>query len=386
MATESLKLLFAINRLALIGGAEMQLIHLANGLDGLGHEVTICSIDHASLPPGMLAPGVRSIELHASDRYRRAAAVPRLTRLARRADVVQCTMWDPSLWGRLAAIAARRPVLVADHATDRAVQVTGAGAPRAKWIAAHNRLLDPFTYATVACAASQRQVLLGEGVAADKIVHIPNGVPLERTRAAAAAAPGREQLGLPPAGRLAMQVGLFRAEKNQMGALEAFQAVREQVADAHLVFVGDGAEQAGVEARAEQLGTGDWVHFLGHRDDVPALLAKADLMLLPSVSDAMPMTVLESMALGVPVVATDVGDVRETLGEGGVCVPPGDPEALAGACARLLTDEGQRRTMAAAAAERSVAFDSATMVRRYEALFRGAVAGTPPARTLHEPG
>jgi glycosyltransferase involved in cell wall biosynthesis len=385
MAAEPLKLLFVVNQLAPIGGAEVQLIHLANGLAGRGHEVTVCSIDHAWLKPGTLAPEVDSIELHASDRYRRVGALPRLARLARRADVVQCTMWDPSLWGRLAALAARRPMIVADHATDRAVQITASGAPRARWIAAHNRLLDPFTYATVACASSQLPVLLGEGVAAAKIVHIPNGIPLERTRAAAAAAPGRERLGLPPEGRVVIQVGLFRPEKNQLGALEAFRAVRERAPDAHLVFVGDGPMRAGVERRAAELGAGEWAHFLGHRSDVPALLSKAELMLLPSVSDAMPMTVIESMALGVPVVATDVGDVAATLGEGGLCVPVGDPSALAEACLRLLGDDDLRRSMAAAAGEGAGGLDAGAMVRSYEALFRGAVAGVPPEQALREP-
>jgi glycosyltransferase involved in cell wall biosynthesis len=384
MAAESLKLLFVVNQLAPIGGAEVQLIHLANGLDGLGHEVTICSIDHAWAKPGTVAAGIESVQLHASDRYRRATALPRLTRLARRADVVQCTMWDPSLWGRLAALAARRPMIVADHATDRSVQITASGAPRARWIAAHNRLLDPFTYATVACASSQLPVLLGEGVAADKVVHIPNGIPLERTRAAAAAAPGRQQLGLPPSGRLVVQVGLFRPEKNQLGALEAFQAVRERAPDAHLVFVGDGPTMANVQRRAGEIGAGEWAHFLGHRSDVPALLAKAELMLLPSVSDAMPMTVIEAMALGVPVLATDVGDVAATLGEGGLCVPVGDPGALAEACLRLLGDDPLRGSMAAVASARSAAYDAAAMVRDYQALFRGALAKVPPQRALRE--
>jgi glycosyltransferase involved in cell wall biosynthesis len=384
MAAESLKLLFVVNQLAPIGGAEVQLIHLANGLAGHGHEVTICSIDHAWVKPGTLAPEVESVELHASDRYRRIAALPRLARLARRAEVVQCTMWDPSLWGRLAALAARRPMIVADHATDRSVQITASGAPRARWIAAHNRLLDPFTYATVACAGSQLPVLLGEGVAAEKLVHVPNGIPLERTRADAAAAPDRERLGLPPRGRLVIQVGLFRPEKNQLGALEAFRAVRERAPDAHLVFVGNGPTLAGVQRRAEELGAGEWAHFLGHRSDVPALLSKAELMLLPSVSDAMPMTVIESMALGVPVVATDVGDVAATLGDGGLCVPVGDPDALAEACLRVLGDDDLRKKMSAAASAGAVNLDAAAMVRSYEALFRGAVAGAPPRQALRE--
>lgn len=381
MSGKPLKLLLLVNQLSPIGGAEVQLAHLADGLAARGHAVTVGAIDHKWAETRSLAPGVKLVELHASNRYRRLAAVPRLARLARRADVVQCTMWDPSLWGRLAAILARRPVIVADHATDRSVQITAGGGARASWIAAHNRLLDPFTYATVSCAASQREVLLGEGVAAAKIVHIPNGIPVARLREEAAQAPGREQLGL-PAGPLVLQVGVFRPEKNQLGALEAFPSVRERVPDAQLVFAGDGDTRAAVEARAAELGTGEWAHFLGARDDVPALLAHADLMLLPSLADAMPMTVLEALAVGTPVVASDVGDVAAMLGEGGVCVPPGDDEALAAATVRVLDEPALRDSLRTAAAERAAGFDSAAMVDAYEALFHGAVTGLSPLGAL----
>jgi glycosyltransferase involved in cell wall biosynthesis len=367
------RVLLIINRLAPIGGAETQLAHLAEGLAAAGHQVTVCCMDRSTFDPDELAKsGIALVELRASRRLGRIAAIPRLVRLARRADVVQCTMWDSSLWGRIAAILARRPVIVADHATDRSVQIATNGAPRGSWIALHNKLLDRFTFATVACATSQRPVLIGEGVAPEKIVHIPNGVPIERMLRAAATGRGREDLGLPGAGPIALQVGIFRPEKNQIGGLEAFAAVPEQIAGAHLVFVGDGPERERVERRAAELGASEWAHFLGQRTDVSALLAQADLMLLPSTSDAMPMAVIESLALGVPVVASDVGDVKETVGEAGICVPVGDTDALAAACVRIFSDPELRRRMSDAARERSRAYDSTTMVERYEALFEAA--------------
>jgi glycosyltransferase involved in cell wall biosynthesis len=371
--------LLVINALHPGGGAEIQLVHLARGLSALGHRVTLCCIDRSTVEPEALTEaGVRLVELGARTRHGRPAAIARLARLARQSDVVHCTMWDSSLWGRIAAIAARRPVIVADHATDRAVQVAASGVSRARWIALHNRVLDRFTFATVICATSQREVLTGEGVAPEKIVHIPNGIPVDEVVRLAAAGPARSELGLPEPAPLAMQVGVFRAEKNQLGALEAFRRVRERVAGAQLVFVGDGPMREAVERRAGEIGAGEWAHFLGHRSDVPALLEIADLMLQPSISDAMPMTVLESMALGVPVVATDVGDVRRVLGETGVCVAREDAESLAGECVRLFSDPALRARMGRAAAERARAYDSSRMVRRYEALFDAACDGRAP--------
>lgn len=373
-----MRLLLIVNQASHAGGAEVQLLHLANGLAGNGHEVVLCCIDRSFLEPGMLAAEVELVELHAPTRGRRALAVPRLARLARDAEVVQCTMWDPSLWGRLGAIAARRPVIVADHATDRSVQVTADGKPRAKWIALHNRLLDRFTFATVACATSQREVLLGEGVAAEKIVHIPNGIPIAENERVAREGPDRAALGIPDGVPLAVQVGHFRAEKNQLASLEAFPKVREAIPTAQLAFVGTGPQREEVERRATELGAGEWAHFLGYRSDAVAVMSLADLQLLPSISDAMPMTVIEGMALGVPVLASDVGDVGAVLGEAGACVPADDIGALASQGARLLGDPERLRRMGEIGRERARAYDSTGMVARYEALFEAARAGAPP--------
>jgi glycosyltransferase involved in cell wall biosynthesis len=371
------KLLLIVNRLSFFGGAEIQLAHLARGLARLGNEVTVCSLEPSPADAeAFAAEGIELISLRVSNRYNRLAALPRLIRLARRADVVQCTMWDASLWGRLAAIAARRPVVVADHSAHRSAQVSAKGVPRASWIARHNRLLDRFTYATVACATSQLPVLEGEGVHPNKIVYIPNGVPIDEIVGAAEGGPSRRELGIPEDAPVAIQVGVFRPEKNQIGAVEAFERVRARIKDAQLVFVGEGDTRAGVESSAS---ASEGIHFLGPRRDVPGLLALADLMLLPSISDAMPMTVLEAMALGVPIVASDVGDTRAALGdEAGISVPPGDTGALAEAWVRVLSDSELRAGLGRAGAARARQFDAALMARRYAALFEAACDGGAP--------
>jgi glycosyltransferase involved in cell wall biosynthesis len=383
MAEQKRRLLFITNKLAPMGGAEVQLFHLAKALVARDYAVTVCCIDHSAVPDeAVAAAGFELVEFKIESRWRRAVALPRLIRLARRADVVQCTMWDPSLWGRIAAIVARRPVIVADHATDRSVQISTGGTSRGDWIALHNRLLDPFTYATVTCATSQREVLRGEGVHDEKIIHIPNGIPIDELRDAAARAGGRRELGLPEAGPIVMQIGFFRREKNQIGALEAFPKVLEAVPDAQLVFVGDGPELERVRGRAAEIGA-DWVTFLGKRGDVGALLPAAAVLWLPSISDAMPMTILEAMALGVPTVASDVGDVGRLLGgRAGITVPAGDLDALAAATVDLLLDPDRRQEISAAALELSHQFSSSTMAERYAALFEGAYAGSPALSAL----
>ncbi|MBX5468687.1 MAG: glycosyltransferase family 4 protein [Thermoleophilaceae bacterium] len=367
------------------GGAELQLKHLAIGLARRGYEVTLACMDRLYADPAPFEEaGVRPISLERGGRLERMLAIPLLVRLAREADLVHCTMWDASLWGRLAGIVARRPVIVADHATDRSVQTARDGSSRRHAIALHYRLLDRFTYATVACASTQLELLESEGVRRERIAFIRNGVPVAALRAQAEASSlRRSDIGLPDDALVVMQVGVFRPEKNQLATLEVVRRLREELGDVHAVFVGTGKLQGEVERRARELGA-DWAHFLGLRSDVAPLLSLADLAVLPSLSDAMPMTLLEAMALGVPVVGTDVGDMGRVLREtgAGLVVPPADEAALAAACRAVLSDEPLRRRLAEAAGAARPTLDSAAMVDRYSALIDGALAGIPAARVI----
>jgi glycosyltransferase involved in cell wall biosynthesis len=362
------------------GGAEVQLTHLAEGLAKSGHEVTLCCIDGAYVDVDALDDaGVEIVSLHAETRFARLRAVPRLRRLARRSEIVHCTIWDASLWGRIAAILARRPVVVADHATDRSIHTSAKGASRESWVALHNKLLDPFTFATVSVAATQRAVLLNEGVDPAKIVYIPNGLPIAAMKSAAEAGPPRAELGIPDGVPTVMQVGVFREEKNQVGALEAVAGMRSKGSDAHLIFVGDGPTKPEVDNRVAELGAEAWVHFLGMRADVPAMLSLADVLVQPSHADAMPLTVLEAMAVGVPIVATAVGDVPAMLaGRAGLTVPAEDREALEAALTEILADPAGRTAMGAAGEEIAAARDSSKMIDSYEALFEAALGGSEP--------
>ena len=106
-------------------------------------------------------------------------------------------------------------------------------------------------------------------------------------------------------------------------------------------------------AKAATLGVADRVRWLGHRDDVPALLAAADLFVLPSLNEGLPLAAMEAMLAGVPIVATDAGGTGEIVRDGvtGVLVPPGDPHALSAAIQALLSDRSRAARLAIAARE-----------------------------------
>jgi glycosyltransferase involved in cell wall biosynthesis len=118
--------------------------------------------------------------------------------------------------------------------------------------------------------------------------------------------------------------------------------------EATFAIAGDGPERVVLEALARALGVDERVRFLGFRNDVEALLAGCDVFVLPSLDEGFPLSVLEAMAACRPVVASDVGGVPEAIthDETGLLVPPGNPDALAAALARLLDDAPTRRRLA----------------------------------------
>ncbi len=379
-ATPGRRVLLVVN-LLFWAGAETQLRNLAIGLSRAGHRVTLLAVeDITSYTAELEDAGVELRTLGARDRIAKLRALPALVRAAREADVVHCTGWDASLWGRLAAIAARRPVVVTEHAGDRSLQVSRSGAPRARLIALHNRLLDRATNATVVVSSAQPRQLEAEGVRPNSIVLIPNGVPIDELRARASAGVGRSALGIPPAARVIVQVARFAVPKGQATTLRLVARLRARLGDVRVVFAGDGETEDAVKRQAAEMDA-DWATFLGSRDDVPALLRAADLAVLPSTAEGLPMSLIESMAVGTPVVATDVGDVRwllDTAG-GGICVAKEDEGALERACASVLGDSELRERLRRQGLAGVADFDAARMVERYSVLLEAAFASRHPA-------
>lgn len=174
-----------------------------------------------------------------------------------------------------------------------------------------------------------------------------HGVGVEVERYANAAPASREELGLHAGAKVVVCVGEFTANKNHLLLLRAWREVVREVPEARLLLVGDGALRERVQSWLREVGLGESVSLLGFRRDVPNLLALADVFALTSKREGLPRAVMEAMAAGKPVVATDVRGSRDLVrhGENGFLVPPDGPGVLARYLVRLLKDSTLAREM-----------------------------------------
>lgn len=203
-----------------------------------------------------------------------------------------------------------------------------------------------------------------------RVTVIPNGIQAARVHRFTL----RAELGLVAGDRLALSVGNLYPVKGHRYAVEALARIADRHPELHLAIAGRGELREPLLALARSLGVGGRVHLLGLREDVPDLLAASDLFLMPSLSEGLPLALLEAMAAGCPVVASAVGEIPGVLehGAAGTIVPPGDAAALARALDALLTSPRLARSVAARAEERVRAdYGIARMAERYTALYAG---------------
>jgi glycosyltransferase involved in cell wall biosynthesis len=348
-----------------VGGAETLLVNLLRRLDrGVVAPELVCLKELGPLGAQMV--GELPTFHHLINGKYDARVVWRLVRLfrQRRLDaVVTVGAGDKMFWGRIAATLAGVPVVCS------ALHSTG-------WpdgVGRLNRWLTPWTDAFIAVAlAHARHLVEGERFPAEKVKVIPNGVDTERFNADAARRRGlRLQLGWEDECPLVGIVAALRPEKNHELFLDVAQRVQELVPECRFVIVGDGPRRTMLEKRADDLRLGSTVHFLGNRSDTFSILSALDVFLLTSHNEASPVSILEALACQVPVVATDVGSVHESVVPDvtGLLAPAGDADRLTQAVWRLLVNPVLRATLGRAG--RQLVIDRASldqMVSGYERL------------------
>ena len=354
-----------------VGGAERLVVSAARGLspDRFDHQIC-CLSERGPLADEAAAAGIPVFCIGTFPGLSHPVAFARLLALIRRARprVVHTHLQAANLYGRLAAWLAQVPVLIA---TEHNVYV---GKPRRyvvveRWLARETDVL-------IAVSENVRRFLAEQlGVPPATVRVVRNG--------AAALAPSsariaelRARLERAGARPVVATVASLTAKKGHAFLFEAVARLRSQNIACTLVLAGEGPERQRLQATMERLGLTEFVHFLGSDSDVGSVLAVADLIVLPSVVEGLPLALLEAMLAGKPVVATAVGGIPEVIvsGDNGLLVPPCDEAALADAIERVLqSPEVGERIGARGRCTVQQHFTEAAYLRSLEAIYTEAV-------------
>jgi glycosyltransferase involved in cell wall biosynthesis len=322
-----------------VGGAERVTADVLRRLDRTRFHTELFFLHDAGVVGRELfADGFGGSERLAKRRRDRTAVVRLLAHFRSfRPHLVFCLdHHDAMTAGRLAGLATgARAMVVASHAT----RLVG----RRRLFDVTDRLLMEFTRRVIAVSWTHAQHLRDrEGVERERIAVIENGVDLAAWPPASQSIrlAARADLGLDEATPVVSMVAGMRPEKAHDVLLTAVARMKRDGRRVRVLLAGDGERRGALEALAVSLGIRADIEFLGVRRDVARLLHASDVVVLPSVVEALPMALLEAMAAGTPVIASAVGSVPELVrsGETGLLIPPADEESLAGAIEYILED------------------------------------------------
>jgi glycosyltransferase involved in cell wall biosynthesis len=358
-------------------GAEKQMAMLAAGLPRDRFRVEAAALTRSGpLEAELAAAGVPVTTI--GKRFKvDPFALRRLTKFmkAGRFDVAQTWIFAANAYGRLAARRAGVPVVVtAEMAVDL-------------WKGPIERRIDRglATYSDKLVGNSRAVVdYYGDlGVPADRLEMIYSGVADEPPPAVDPAAV-REEIGFPRDAKLALFVGRLAPQKRVGDLLKVLDLLQHVQPDLRTAIVGDGPLRGSLEKLTGQYDLNEKVRFLGHRDDVPRLMAAADVVVLPSEYEGLPNVVLEAMIQGKAVVATAAPGTTEVVVDGatGVLTPIGNIPLLARGLRDLIRDPRRAAALGAAGRERALAdFRADAMVARFAELYErlAAAKGLTPA-------
>ncbi len=323
------------------GGTETMNYRAWGALTARGHQVDIVILDddaNAPLAQVYAAAGANVVSLDGRHRTIRALYLEIRQLLQRRPyDIVHLFGLRVNLLSRHLARRHTRAAIVSG-------QRSGAGGRLQAWL--EWLLQGPVDLYLANSRAGERWLHEAAALPRDRTMTIHSGLdPTPFLQVSGAEL--RAAMGVPEDRPVLLHIAHLRPIKDHPTLLRACARLCEEGVDFTLWLVGYGPEETRLRALAAELGLEACCHFLGRREDIPALLAAADIAVLSSQQEGMPGALMEAMAAGRPIVATNVGGLPELVlpDETGLLVPPGDPAAFAAALTRLLADASLRQTL-----------------------------------------
>jgi glycosyltransferase involved in cell wall biosynthesis len=349
------------------GGAEKQLSLVATGLPRDEFDVHVAVLTHS----GPLEESLRQAEVPVTVIGKRWKVDPlaywQLRRMIRRLkpDIVHTWLFAANSYGRQAAIAEGVKHIAAG---ERCVDPWKTGLHLAI-----DRRLACRTQRIVTNSSGVLQFYAQRGLPAEKFTIIPNGIHVRPPADPVTREALLQELGLPPAERLIGVVGRLWPQKRIKDLIWVADLLKTARDGWHMLIVGDGPQRWRLERYRNQNRIQDRVHFLGERPDVPRLMPHFDVLWLGSQYEGQSNAIMEAMAAGVPVIATDIPGNRDLVvdGETGYLVPLSDRIEFARRTTWLFDDEALRRRLGDAGRQRILThFTVEQMIERHAALYR----------------
>lgn len=362
-----------------IGGTERHLMNLTDGLDHGRFDLEFACLKRS----GEFLSHVEARGIHVSEYpVRRLYGVRALMEelrfcrslRRRRIDIVHTYNFYPNVFALAAARLTRTPVVIAS--------IRDTGAYLTKWQRVVQQAACLFAHHILVNAEAVKQWLVAEGYSPHNITVIRNGLDLSRFPVTGPDFSLRDELGVPRNAPLVAMLARLDRQKGVEDFLDAAARVAARIENAHFLIIGDNAfasrhdYRRELEATTARLGLTGRVVFTGFRLDVPRLLSQVAVSVLPSFSEGLSNTLLESMAAGVPVVATRVGGNPEVVEHGatGWLVEPGDRDALAQAILSILEAPDLAASFSSRARERvAEQFSLTRMVQETESFYERAL-------------
>jgi glycosyltransferase involved in cell wall biosynthesis len=349
-----------------MGGVETHLLSLMKGSNPLRYRYRVVGEARSPFRERALAAGAEIVPWSPRS-ARDLSALRQLPRLLQGVALVHAHSPRALAFARFARFRAPHPLVFTVH-----VPAGAEPGPSSRLYARAESLLARGAERII--FVSSRALEAAPPSVASRAVFIPNGLTL---KAAAGRDETRRALNVPEGELVGITVARLEPRKGISTLLEALPLVP----GISFWIVGDGPERPGLEIRSRELGLEGRVRFLGARADVPALLGAADLFVLPSLYEGMPMALLEALASGIPSVATDVGDNAVLLAGAGLIVPPGEPAALARVVQKLVGSPEERERLARGAREAAPRWGESAMVEQTTAVYDAVLGGGGPANS-----